>query len=154
MTRVGIMDEETETPLPQDFNSGLVDAVPEANPETIDPNATLWEDGPTQAMVDAWKAQYGTVYVTSVTETIHIVWRTLNRFEYRRLVKLLEQAVAAGTSQTEANLNNEEAIAEMCVLFPGYSRQAPAAQLAGIASLIAQEVMETSGFVALDIREI
>lgn len=108
-------------------------------------------------MIDQWKEQYGadSIYVTSLTPTQHMVWRTLTRFEYRRLVKNMEQAVAGGTmSQAEANMNNEEQIVEICSLFPKYSRQELAGELAGIPSIISQEVMEASAFVSLEVRQL
>lgn len=121
------------------------------------PDEELWSNGPTMAQIEEWKQQYGegNIYVTSLTPDDHVVWRTLTRFEYRRLVKSMEQSIASGqVSQAEANMNNEEAITELCVLFPGYSRQTSAGVLAGLPSVISQEVMEASGFNALEVRQL
>ena len=138
--------------------------VPEVKEEVVDPvedvtelGATdeLWPDGPTGAQIEEWKNVYGDVYVTSVTPEKHIVWRTLTRFEYRRLVKALDLQSTSGTvTQSEANLNNEESIAETVILFPEYKRDQVGGYMAGIASLISQEAMEASGFVALEIRQL
>jgi hypothetical protein len=61
---------------------------------------------------------------------------------------------AGQLSSAEANLWNEEAIAEICCLYPAYDRQSITADLAGLPSLIAQEVLEASGFVALEVRQL
>jgi hypothetical protein len=131
----------------------------EAQPQTDEPgpDAELWEGGPTLALINEWKQQYGegSVFVTSLTPDYHVVWRTLTRFEYRRLVKNLEQAVSSGTmSQAEANLNNEESITELCCLFPTFTRQNGQGVMAGLPSVISQEVMEASGFVAQEVRQL
>ena len=120
-----------------------------------DPNEEVWEDGPTFGQVNALKEEHGDIYVTEYSPGKYVMWRTLTRFEYRRLVKNLEQALSTGqVSQAEANMNNEEAIAEMCIVWPGYSRSAPAESMAGLASTIAQQVMEASAFVSLDVRQL
>jgi hypothetical protein len=68
---------------------------------------------------------------------------------------VLEQKLAGGkVSQGEANMDNEESIAEMCILYPPYSRKNGAADLAGIASTISQQVMEASAFVSVDVRQL
>lgn len=163
--RVGVMEEarpvpeepavdstpqpEAEAPKPEPVE------VKEGDESPIKPEDELWPGGPTMAMIDAWKKEFGDVYVTSVTPDTHYVWRTLTRFEYRRLVKNLEQAVSTGqVTQAEANMNNEEAMAEICLLFPPVSRVELSSNLAGLASIISQEVMEASGFVALEIRQL
>lgn len=125
--------------------------------EVQDPNAHVWPDGPTYGMLWQWKEQHGdeSIFVTQVTDKVFVAWRTLTRFEYRRLVKNMEQAVATGQmSQAEANLNNEEQIVEICALWPKFSRQQLAGQLAGLPSIIAQEIMEASAFVSLDVKQL
>jgi hypothetical protein len=67
----------------------------------------------------------------------------------------MEQLVQSGQlSSAEANLWNEEAIAELCILFPSYDRSAMTREMAGLPSLISQEVLEASGFVALEVRQL
>jgi hypothetical protein len=67
----------------------------------------------------------------------------------------MEQLVQSGQLSTaEANLWNEEAIAELCILFPSYDIAAMTREMAGLPSLISQEVLEASGFVALEVRQL
>jgi hypothetical protein len=115
----------------------------------------IWPGGPTAGQIKLWKREYGDVYVTSITYDKHIAWRTLNRLEYKNLVKKMEQLVQAGQlTQSEANLWNEEAISEICVLYPAYDKQSLVAEMAGLPSLISQEVLEASGFLALEVRQL
>jgi hypothetical protein len=79
----------------------------------------------------------------------------LSRLEYKQLVKKMEQLVSAGQLSTaEANMWNEEAIAEVCVLYPSFDKNSLSKDLAGLPSLISQEVLEASGFVALEVRQL
>ena len=115
----------------------------------------IWPNGPTAGQIKAWKKQYGDVYVTSISYDKHIAWRTLNRLEYKNLFKKMEQLIQAGQlTQSEANLWNEEAIAEICILYPAYDKQSLVSEMAGLPSLISQEVLEASGFLALEVRQL
>lgn len=123
--------------------------------DDLDDDELIWEGGPTAGMIKAWKEQYGDVYVTSLTFDKHVVWRVLSRIEYKQIVKKMEQLVQAGTlSSAEANMWNEEAISELCVLYPKLDKKALSGAMAGMPSLIAQEVLEASGFVALEVRQL
>lgn len=162
---VNLPEEEENVEEPQTQTDGAGDkggndeppaaAEEEYDSYNMDPNAELWEGGPKFAQINAWKEQFGDIFVTSITPDKHYVWRTLSRFEYRRLVKNLEQAIATGqVSQGEANMNNEESIAEMCILFPMLTRAEGAGELAGVASTIAQQVMQASGFGDGEVRQL
>lgn len=123
--------------------------------EDLDDAEEIWEGGPTAGQIKAWKQNHGDVYVTSLTFDKHVVWRTLTRNEYKQLVKKMEQLVQAGQLSTaEANLWNEEAITEICLLFPAYDRVALSNEMAGLPSLLSQEILEASGFVALEVRQL
>ena len=123
--------------------------------EDVPDDEPIWDGGPTAGIVKEWKRQYGDIYVTSVTYDKHVVWRVLNRAEYKQIVKKMEQLVQAGQLSTaEANLWNEETIAELCMLFPKYDKTNAVGMMAGLPSLIAQEVLEASGFVALEVRQL
>lgn len=123
--------------------------------ESLDPNEPLWEGGPTAGDVTAWKEEHGEVYVTSITLDKHIIWRPLTRGEYKRHIQEMEELVESGKlSSARASLYNEESVAETCILFPKYSREDKDSGLAGVPSIIAQEVMEASGFVAVEVRQL
>jgi hypothetical protein len=123
--------------------------------DSLPDDQEIWDGGPNAGMIKAWKEQFGEVYVTSITFDKHIVWRVLNRLEYKNLVKKMEQLVQAGQlSSAEANMWNEEAIAELCILYPQYDKIEMKGIMAGIPSLISQEVLEASGFVALEVRQL
>jgi len=123
--------------------------------EDLADDEEIWDGGPTAGQIKQWKSTFGDVYVTSITFDKHIVWRTLNRNEYKQLVKKMEQLVQAGQMSTaEANLWNEEAITEICLLFPAYDKIALSNEMAGLPSLLSQEILEASGFVALEVRQL
>lgn len=121
----------------------------------MDPEEEVWPGGPKFAQINEWKDRFGDIYVTSVTPTEHVVWRTMTRFEYRRLIQNTEQALSTGQmSQAMANLDNEDSISELCILYPPYSRTDSTSSLGGMASTIAQQVMEASGFSSLEVRQL
>lgn len=143
------------SPQPQPDPAPIPQALEDE--EVQNPESEIWEGGPTYAMLQGWKDQFGSdsIFVTTLTDKLHVVWRTLTRFEYRRLVKNMEQAVNSGQlSQAEANLNNEEQVVEICALWPKFTRQQLAGELAGLPSIISQEVMEASAFVSLDVKQL
>jgi hypothetical protein len=155
------------TPDPDDENGDVEDnvdpiddeeveeapAVPRSL-EDLDPETVLWEDGPTAGQILEWKKQYKGVFITNVTFDRHIVWRTLKRSEYRSLVKRVEQELAAGNSQTEVNMNNEELTCEICSLLPKLKAGDFEDDLAGLPSILHQQIMESSGFQTIDVREL
>ena len=123
--------------------------------EELADDQVIFDTGPNAGQIKAWKKQYGEVYVTSISFDKHIVWRVLSRIEYKQLVKKMETLMQAGQlSNAEANMWNEEAISELCILFPSYDKQALTGDMAGLPSLISQEVLEASGFVALEVRQL
>lgn len=123
--------------------------------EELQDDVEIFDNGPTAGQIKFWKKEFGEVYVTSVSFDKHIVWRVLSRIEYKQLVKKMEQMMQAGQmTSAEANMWNEEAIAELCILFPSYDKRALTEDMAGLPSLISQEVLEASGFVALEVRQL
>jgi hypothetical protein len=123
--------------------------------EDLDDDEPLWENGPLAGTVKEWKDLYGDVYITSISFDKHIVWRTLSRVEYKQIVKRMENLIQSGEmSSAEANMWNEETISELCILFPEMNSKSMSSVLAGLPSLIAQEVLEASGFIALEVRQL
>lgn len=149
---------EEEVPVEEEAVEEVVEEEEDFVPTSIDdldPAEELWESGPTVGQIQQWKQAYGDVYVTSISLDRHIVWRTIGRGEYRDHVKNMEQLIATGQlSQAEANLFNEEVIAETCILYPEYNHQSLQSELAGIPAIISQEVMEASGFMAVEVRQL
>jgi hypothetical protein len=139
----------------EDFNTEEDDFEPISSVEDLPDEEEIWPDGPTAGQIKIWKKEHGDVYVTSISFDKHIAWRPLSRIEYKNLVRKMEQLVQSGQLSTaEANLWNEEAIAELCILFPSYDIAAMTREMAGLPSLISQEVLEASGFVALEVRQL
>jgi hypothetical protein len=157
--KVTIASTDDETAEAIEFNQEIITTENQEEEinrvEDLPDEEEIWQDGPTAGMVKKWKEHFGEVYVTSISYDKHIAWRVLTRLEYKNIVKKMEQLIQAGQlSSAEANMWNEEAIAEICILFPEYERIEMNGVMAGVPSLIAQEVLEASGFVALEVRQL
>lgn len=121
--------------------------------EEADPNEELWPGGPTVAETIAFKEEHGEVFVTTVTLEKHVMWKTLTRREYRAVVRQIEQLSASGeVTPSELNMIQEELICELCLLHPRMSADDFDGDLAGLPSLVSQQILESSGFVAIDTR--
>lgn len=95
-----------------------------------------FEGSPLESEVLGWKKQFGRVYATELEGEI-FVWRTINRFEYKEVMSI------PNTNE----LSREEMICEVCVLFPyDYSYETMVNDAGGIPSMIAEQVMQKSGF--------
>lgn len=144
------LDEEEEDAEEEEEDEQVsIDELPD--------DSELWPGGPLIGHIKAWKEKYGqkNVYVTSITFDQHVVWRTIGRTEYKNHIRNMEKLMQSGQlGQADASLYNEEAITELCVLFPEYDRRTAGEELAGIPAIISQEVMEASGFVALEVRQL
>ena len=149
---------EDNTPLSEEQADTLqmIDQIEEEREvEDLPDDEEIWDGGPTAGLIKIWKAKHGEVFVTSISFDKHIVWRTLSRLEYKQLVKKMEQLIQSGQlSSAEANMWNEEAITELCILYPSFDQDSLVKEMAGLPSLIAQEVLEASGFVALEVRQL
>lgn len=127
--------------------------------EGMDDDDELWEGGPTLGMLKGWKAEHGEndIYLSIINPDTdeYCIWRSLNRYEYKRIVKKVQEMVEAGeASESDISMINEELITETCVLHPPYDRHSPAKVKAGFPKLIANEVMEQSGFAQVMVRRL
>jgi hypothetical protein len=65
----------------------------------------------------------------------------------------MEKLMANGNvSQSEALMENEEVITEMCLLYPKLTRKQFSGKKAGLPTILAQQILEASGFNPIDIR--
>lgn len=123
-------------PLPNPFLKAPAPAEPAPDSEPVFPG------GPTRAQIAEWKARYGRVYATNfgTDERPEIyIWRTLNRLEFKELARS-----SAGKSD---GMWKEERLIEKCVLWPPISGTAVNSLRAGIPTVLADQIMERSGFV-------
>lgn len=123
--------------------------------EDLDPKTALWEGGPTAAEAVAWKVQHGDIYITNITFDKHVIWRTLKRSEYRFLVKQMENLIQSGQmTQSEAGMRQEEMTVEICALCPRYTTKDFDSELAGLPAIISQQILESSGFNTIEVRQL
>lgn len=98
----------------------------------------IFENGPTKREVSEWKERYRSVYFTPFEDEIY-VWRVLERSEYREIINRKEMT----------QLDREEIFVEKCMLFPrNYTKEKMIHGKAGVPSLLAEMIMDKSGFVA------
>jgi hypothetical protein len=98
----------------------------------------LFPGGPSLDQIEQWKSQFGEVYLTEFEEDVFI-WRSLTRKEYKEVMKV----------ERADNFYKEERICDRVILFPeGYNFIQMGQGKAGIPTLIAELVMEKSGFQA------
>lgn len=100
----------------------------------------LFPGGPMISEIESWKKQYGDIWVVDDlpdTEIPAYIYRDLNRYEYKSIM---------ATPNTDP-LMREEMICEQCVLYPyEYSYGIMSNHKAGIPTILAGHIMETSGF--------
>ncbi|WAT23565.1 hypothetical protein O0R52_22555 (plasmid) [Bacillus halotolerans] len=96
-------------------------------------------NGPTRKEIEGWKEKYsGLIYFVPFDGDVFI-FRPLERPEYREIV----------SNTTLSALDREEVFTEKCVIYPNdFSLEKIKKSRAGIASLLAEMIMEKSGFVA------
>jgi hypothetical protein len=97
----------------------------------------IFPGGPYQSQLDAWKKQFGKVFATELETGETYIWRTINRFEYKEVMSI------PNTNE----LTREEMICEVCVLFPSeYSYEDMVNDKGGVPSMLAEQIMQKSGF--------
>lgn len=158
-TKTVEVEEEVESVEAIDDDEDIIDEDSIETYDSIedveDDEEELWPGSPTVGQLKAWKKEYGKIFVSSIDEDTHIVWRPINRIEYKSHIARMEQMNANGQlSQAAATMRHEEAIAALTILYPAIDPTNAGSQLAGIASLITQQVMDASGFVAMAVREL
>ena len=147
-----VEDEDEDNEVPDEQPTLAAPKVAEL--EDLDPEAEVWPGGPKAKLVQKWKKLHREIYVSVFLED-YVLWRPIKRSEYKEHVLNLEaMSEAQGLSPSEANFLNEEIITAMCVLYPKWDMDDLDDGLAGIPSLISQEILEASGFVVLDVKQL
>lgn len=100
----------------------------------------IFPGGPTYNDIEQWKSQYGEdVYLTEFDEKNIFVWRPIRRKEYKDIQKI----------PNADQWYKEERICDKVVLFPkNYGHMHMSNGKAGIPTLLADMILEKSGFVA------
>lgn len=125
-TLVGGEEETLTLPIPDAF-------------EGEDGESLLFPGGPTLDQVEEWRSRYKDIYLTEFDEGDVIIWRTLVRKEYKEIMKI----------NGADSYYKEERICEKVVLYPkDFGFMSMAQGKAGIPTLVAELVMEKSGFQA------
>lgn len=132
---------EEEAVEVQEVEEGL-EEVKEALPDDLigaNGEELLFPSGPSLKQVEEWKSRFSEeVYLTEFEEDIFL-WRPITRKEYKQIMKI----------NNADSFYKEERICEACVLYPqNYNFMTMTSGKAGIPTLLAELVMEKSGFQA------
>lgn len=103
--------------------------------ELVNTKEPIFEGGPTKGEVEAWKQQWGEVYVSTECGR-KFIWRILLRAEYKELFK----------NNKGDNLWKEERVVERCLLWPQLSYDQLVVGPAGLPTSLADKIMRKSGF--------
>jgi hypothetical protein len=115
----------------------VTEKLPEFEGE--DGASILFPGGPSLDQVEDWRSRFKDVFLTEFEDGEVVIWRSLIRKEYKDVMKI----------PNADNFYKEERICEKVVLWPeNYGFMAMAQGKAGIPTLIAELVMEKSGFQA------
>lgn len=128
------VQEEQETEGEEEEAAFLPEELIGADGEEL-----LFPNGPSLPKVEEWKSRFNDeVYLTEFEEEIFL-WRPISRKEYKQVMKV----------QSADSFYKEERICEAVILYPeGYNFMQMTAGKAGIPTLLAELVMEKSGFQA------
>ncbi len=101
---------------------------------------STYEDAPDELTVEAWKDNYGKIFVSSVLGDDSIyVWRTINRQEYKQMVN---------NGIVKNPMLYEETVVRRCVLWPKVSAENVSVSDAGVVPTLAKQILYRSGFVS------
>ena len=97
---------------------------------------------PTQEQIDAWKTQYGEVFVSGFSENELYVWRAVTRPEWVSLQSLINNPEAKMTQY-----KFEEMLCDVCVLWKSVTKSWSDGK-AGTASSLHEQILQNSNFLS------
>lgn len=122
-----------------------------------DDEEELYPDGPTVGQAKLWKEQYGRIAAITMDNGDRYMIRPISRLEYTRYALSLEKTSSASgnASQTQVSLSTEESIASIGLLYPQMSEiELKTSAPGGLATLLSQQIMQISSFVAVEAVEL
>jgi hypothetical protein len=108
------------------------------------------KDAVSQAQIDEWKAEYGHVYKTA-SGNDPIIYRSVRRSEYTKLMldtDITDEEEEIVEKRIERTDNRRLGICRIAVLYPENIEDMLENQ-AGLANILAEEIMAHSGFLPL-----
>lgn len=116
---------------------------PEEQEQKVDPKVALFKipGAPDQTQIELWKTEFKEVFVTPFTEQEMFIFRPIAREEY---VEFQSQASSPDPERRLDNFSYEEAVLDLCVLFP--TKVNWKKTKAGIISTLFEQIMQNSYF--------
>ena len=97
----------------------------------------------TYDLIDQMKEKYKKIYRTTLIDGTEIIWRRLNRKEYKYIMKAFEEIENRG----ERLMEREEAVCKIATLYPCASiMNEILSSMAGVAPVLSDDIYEKSGF--------
>ena len=98
-------------------------------------------DKPTEQQKEAWKAEFGEIFVSGFSEKELFIWRPINRTEWSEMHSFI-----AGSETQLSELDIEEYVCEKCVLWPKDYNWGKGK--AGTAHTLHEQIMSNSNFLS------
>ena len=97
----------------------------------------------TPELIQALKNKYKKIYKTTLIDGTEIVWRRYNRAEYKEIMKKYQDE----NDSDKRVWGREEECCRRCIVFPGEEQvNFILENMAGVATLLSDEIYEKSGF--------
>lgn len=97
----------------------------------------------TYELIEQFKAKYKKVWKTTLVDGTEIIWRRLNRKEYKNIMKEYEGIEDRGARLME----REEAVCKIAILYPCKSKVDEIIEsMAGVAPVLCDDIYDKSGF--------
>ena len=134
--------EETAPVIVPEAVEEVVEKTPEKDPSHIVADAlSAFAGAPTRDQIETWKQQHGEIFCSGFAETELFVWRPINRGEFVRMQAQISQA-----KEPLTNLDVENLVVEMCILWASDPGRKSLAQKAGSLTALHEQVMANSNF--------
>jgi len=130
--------DSEDTPTPQEEFQPQDENPKETKPEGQDIVMKAFDEKknkPAQSQIDAWKQQFGEVFLIAFDEDEMYVWRPINRLEYKQMIQSVQNEAAF-----------QEAMVQKCVLWPNIGPEWLAGGKAGTIPTLHAVILEGSNF--------
>jgi hypothetical protein len=133
-----VVEETAQTTQPEVDEKKEVEKDPS---QVVADALSAFPGSPSRDQIEAWKQQFGEVFCSGFAETELYMWRPVGRAEFVNLQAQLSQAEKPMT-----NLDAEEMVVEMCMLWCSEPGKKALTQKAGSLTALHEQIMSNSNF--------
>jgi hypothetical protein len=132
----------TKAPEPKDPETEEKEEDQDTEPKDASEALAVFPGGPDNSQLETWKQEFGEVSVSGFSATELFVFRPLGRAEFVNL-----QAHIAQSEQQVTQLEIEEKICDVCVLWASQAALSSLQVKAGTLTTLHEQIMQTSNFI-------